>query len=75
MNDIPYVAGDEVGHEICSTMSAICREVRKVFPSEKPVGMSLNNLPFTNGPSTGPSIECREMIITKKGAHKEKNLF
>lgn len=41
MHDIPYVAGDEVGHEITATMSAICREVRKLFPKGKPVGVQV----------------------------------
>ena len=38
MNDLPYTVADEVGPEITSSMAIICREVRKVFPEEKPVG-------------------------------------
>lgn len=38
MHDLPYVAKDQVGHETTAVMTAICREVRKVFPKQKPVG-------------------------------------
>ena len=44
MNDLPYVVDSEVGPEICSTMAVICREVRKIFPAEKPVGEILVEL-------------------------------
>jgi len=39
MHDLPYIAKDEVGHEVTAAMTAICREARKVFPKEKPVGI------------------------------------
>ena len=44
MNDIPYVTENDAGPEICSSMSVICREVRKVFPATKPVGIIWFNL-------------------------------
>lgn len=41
MHDIPYVQGSRIGPEIVSSMAVICREVRKVFSADKPVGVQI----------------------------------
>ena len=39
MHDLPYVK--DVGPEIIAAMTTACKEVRKIFPKDKPVGVQV----------------------------------
>ncbi|GFN95953.1 mitochondrial uncharacterized protein f13e9.13 [Plakobranchus ocellatus] len=40
MHDVPYLHTSQVGPEVTSVMSVVCREVKKIFPN-KPVGVQV----------------------------------
>jgi membrane complex biogenesis BtpA family protein len=41
MHDLPYVMPGDLGPESVSVMTAVCREVRKVWPKNLPVGVQI----------------------------------
>lgn len=41
MHDIPYVKHPNIGPEVVAAMTTVAKEVRRIFPEDKPVGIQV----------------------------------